>query len=776
MEPQDDPRTKRKPSPFANTMMKRIGSGVSSRLNVTKRDTRISSPTKKQSNNPVGTRDRDISLSTAMQSLKVDDSGLTLDFAFSESPSRIPKLLPSRAPLLQPRLTTPRVPEQKMLFTPAPFPKSPAKTPRSHKYLTRFANTEAWDPEEQYSNMERMYEDVCSHYKEAIQDNTQFREVNGHYKGSISKLEEDRNTLTETIINLRSEVETTKHRLNDAERATQDARRDAEEEIENVRRDFRIEMERVKQAHREEIERLKADHREELRDVRRRCDEDLEVERSQRIQALSQVSTQGAVEKQRQQMELDVKDREIIGVKAEAERINAGLERERMLNDDLRQTLANAGSTASNMESARQALQAKVDYLESDSKSQSEAYAEMERRMTAAIDTAIECEEKLHKEETLRRKLHNQVQELKGNIRVFCRVRPQSQTEEEETAKIAFPDAEDNKEIEVKGPEETSALGKITTKSHPFNFDRVFDPSSANGEIFEEISQLIQSALDGYNVCIFAYGQTGSGKTFTMSSEDGMIPRALRQIYSTSKDLEARGWRYSMEGSFVEVYNEDIRDLLGNSKDDNNKHEIRHDTLKCETTITDVTTITLDSQDQVEGILSQAMARRSVAATKSNEHSSRSHSVFILKLQGINTITGEKSKGTLNLVDLAGSERLKESKVEGARLKETQNINKSLSCLGDVIGALGQSSTPSFNLRASTTTAATTDVGGSNGHIPYRNSKLTYLLQYSLGGNSKTLMFVMVAPEKKHLQETITSLKFAEKVGRTKVGVARKAR
>jgi kinesin family protein C1 len=262
-----------------------------------------------------------------------------------------------------------------------------------------------------------------------------------------------------------------------------------------------------------------------------------------------------------------------------------------------------------------------------------------------------------------------------------------------------------------------------------------------------------------------------------MSSDDGMIPRALRQIYSTSKELESRGWRYTMQGSFVEVYNEELRDLLGKEGDSekgNKKHEIIHDKLKGETTITDVTTLSLDSQDQVEGILEQAMARRSVAATSSNERSSRSHSVFILKLQGINTITGETSKGTLNLVDLAGSERIKESKVEGTRLKETQNINKSLSCLGDVIGALGQQSSSSGapNPRSS----VNGDGGNANGHIPYRNSKLTYLLQFSLGGNSKTLMFVMVAPEKRHLQETLTSLKFADKVARTRIGVAKKTK
>ncbi|EXJ83464.1 kinesin family member C1 [Capronia coronata CBS 617.96] len=694
-----------------------------------------------------------------------------------DSPSRIPRPSPC----------TPSGPE-KHHFAPQPFPKLTATSPRKKQkevFLTKYSDLEAWDPEEQYGNMERMYEDVCRHYKQAMEDNVEAKEVNTSYKSTIANLEQERKDLTEAMIALRCELETTKYRLEAAERSNHELKRDNEEEVEDLKRQHRIDSESIRQSHREDMDRLKADHREEIRDLKRRLEEELESERSQRLQALAQVSTQGALEKQRHEMDLQTKDQEIRTISMEVERLKVDLEREQMLNDELRQNLASAGTTAVAMESSRQALQAKIEYLESDNKSQSEAYAAMERRMNEALEKATECEEKLRKEEMLRRKLHNQVQELKGNIRVFCRVRPTINSDQsEETAKITIPESEEEaKDIEVKGPEETNSLGKVTTKTHQFSFDRVFDPTSNNAEIFEEISQLIQSALDGYNVCIFAYGQTGSGKTFTMSSDDGMIPRALRQIYSTSKELESRGWTYTMEGSFVEVYNEELRDLLGKDGDNGpKKHEIRHDMTACETTITDVTTLNLDSQEQVEGILAQAMARRSVAATKANERSSRSHSVFILKLAGSNSITGKKSKGTLNLVDLAGSERLSHSKVEGARLKETQNINKSLSCLGDVIGALGQQQQASsgsgagpFNPRDSVNNGSGSGSGSGGGHIPYRNSKLTYLLQFSLGGNSKTLMFVMVAPEKKCLPETITSLKFADKVSRTRIGVARKS-
>jgi kinesin family protein C1 len=406
-------------------------------------------------------------------------------------------------------------------------------------------------------------------------------------------------------------------------------------------------------------------------------------------------------------------------MRGELEDVRGELDREQTLKgnaqkslSELRETMQQTGSETSStiqkLESTISSLSAKIHFLESGSKAQSDSFAEMEARLQEAVRSAEVSKTKLIKEESLRRILFNQVQELKGNIRVMCRVRPlPANGAEGETAKIEFPDVDkESKELEIKGKEEKSSLGNISRKTHAFTFDRVFGPESQNQEVFEEISQLVQSALDGYNVCIFCYGQTGSGKTHTMSSADGMIPRATHQIYDTATNLKEKGWTYTMEGSFVEVYNEEIHDLLGNSKDhDKKKHEIRHDEQRKQTVVTGLNTVTLDSPNTVESILKQAAANRSVAATKSNERSSRSHSVFILKLVGRNSTTGETSEGTLNLVDLAGSERLKQSGAEGDRMKETQNINKSLSCLGDVIGALGQ--------------------GKEGAHIPYRNSKVS---------------------------------------------------
>ena len=461
--------------------------------------------------------------------------------------------------------------------------------------------------------------------------------------------------------------------------------------------------------HNAEIERrsLVRDHTEKLADVQRTLGYALEEERISHQREVHAISTEGASTQREKEKELENQRSTFTALEKELVVLKTNIAHEREINEQLRAKLAESATRETDLETSVRRLEGHIHFLESDNKSQSQAFADLEMRMQNAIQTAAEAMDKLRTEETLRRKLHNQVQELKGNIRVFCRVRPSLESDPvDASARIAYPDDEtDSKEVEVMGAEEKSSLGTITTKKHPFTFDRVFGPLSSNQDVFGEISQLVQSALDGYNVCIFCYGQTGSGKTYTMSASDGMIPLAVNQIYATAKSLEEKGWQYKMEGSFIEVYNEELNDLLGKANDmDKKKHEIKHDMAKGKTTITNITTVELDAPSKVDDILQRASNNRSVASTKANERSSRSHSVFILKLIGENSITGEKSEGTLNLVDLAGSERLNHSGAVGDRLKETQNINKSLSCLGDVIGALGQ--------------------GKEGGHVPYRNSKV----------------------------------------------------
>ncbi|QPG93966.1 hypothetical protein C2857_003842 [Epichloe festucae Fl1] len=552
-----------------------------------------------------------------------------------------------------------------------------------------------------------------------------------------------------------------------------DEERHMRHELEKLRWEHSRDAEDRDRRHKETIDDLSRQHRTVIQDLSRELDqlkdEDskehqarldgltrhyqqvLEDERSTKDREIQDLRARMGNEQQDLHLELQRKDREIREARFECDGLRDAIEREKHLKGSLQTNIAELSASNTTLDAKINSLRSQVEFLESDSKAQSDSFASMEARLQEALAAAEEARQKLVKEETERRVLFNKYQELKGNIRVMCRVRPSTDDDRSEQAGISYPDEKTSAEILLAGPEERSSLGVVSRKNYPFEFDRVFTPAVQNEEIFGEISQLVQSALDGYNVCIFCYGQTGSGKTYTMSSEDGMIPRATHMIYDTITKLKEKSWEYTMEGSFVEVYNEELNDLLTPNDGSGRKLEIRHDDSRKQTNIVNCKTVQLKSASSVEEILDEAQKNRSVAATKANERSSRSHSVFILKLVGENAATGERCEGTLNLVDLAGSERLKHSQAEGDRMRETQNINKSLSCLGDVIEALGRGSS----------------------HIPYRNSKLTHLLQYSLGGNSKTLMFVMVSPMETHLKETLTSLRFATKVHNTHIGTAK---
>ncbi|RDL34375.1 putative carboxy-terminal kinesin 2 [Venustampulla echinocandica] len=674
--------------------------------------------------------------------------------------------------------------------TPFRFSKPSGK---KKQFLTKDSNVTGFlgfDIDNRLEKMEAMYSDLIDKVNLSSLERNGLEEAVTVFKARTADLENIHSQLSVSNKLLHSELDEMREKsvilhqkLLAATTSLDDQMRAHHIEMDDTKREYRNEVDKLRRDHTDEIDRLLRLHRDEIHELERRTvleldskireleranNDKLQEERTRRLLEVQEL--EGEISKGHQNLDLTLqgKDREINILRGELKDIKGELSRQQEKNLDsmkdfaeLRETMqrtdVETSSTIQSLESTVASLRARIHFLESGSKAQSDSFADMEARLQEAVKSAEESKKKLIKEETLRRILFNQVQELKGNIRVMCRVRPLPDNADDEAAQVKYPDIErEAKELEILGKEEKSSLGNISRKTHSFTFDRVFGPDSQNQEVFEEISQLVQSALDGYNVCIFCYGQTGSGKTHTMSSEDGMIPRATHQIYETATNLQEKGWTYTMEGSFVEVYNEEIHDLLGNPKEfDKKKHEIRHDDQKKQTTLTGLRTVTLTSPETVGSILKQAAANRSVAATKSNERSSRSHSVFILKLVGRNSATNETSEGTLNLVDLAGSERLKQSGAEGDRMKETQNINKSLSCLGDVIGALGQ--------------------GKEGTHIPYRNSKLTYLLQYSLGGNSKTLMFVMASPLEAHLSETLTSLKFATKVHNTHIGTAKKS-
>ncbi|KAL0734717.1 hypothetical protein Bca4012_010927 [Brassica carinata] len=387
---------------------------------------------------------------------------------------------------------------------------------------------------------------------------------------------------------------------------------------------------------------------------------------------------------------------------------------------------------------------------------------EFEDQKQTIIDLKSRVEEaelKLVEGEKLRKKLHNTILELKGNIRVFCRVRPllPGENNGDEGKTISYPAS-----LELLG----RGIDLIqNAQKHSFTFDKVFVPNTSQEDVFIEISQLVQSALDGYKVCIFAYGQTGSGKTYTMmgkpgnAEEKGLIPRCLEQIFETRQSLRSQGWKYELQVSMLEIYNETIRDLLSTNKEavrtDNGvspqKHAIKHD-AHGNTHVAELTILDVKSSREVSFLLDHAARNRSVGKTQMNEQSSRSHFVFTLRISGVNESTEQQVQGVLNLIDLAGSERLSKSGSTGDRLKETQAINKSLSSLGDVIFALGK----------------------KEDHVPFRNSKLTYLLQPCLGGDSKTLMFVNIAPESSSTGESLCSLRFAARVNACEIGTPRR--
>jgi len=284
--------------------------------------------------------------------------------------------------------------------------------------------------------------------------------------------------------------------------------------------------------------------------------------------------------------------------------------------------------------------------------------------------------------------------------------------------------------------------------------------------VFSEVADFVQSALDGYNVSLLSYGQTGAGKTHTMqgygmNENRGIIPRSMEHIGIYKRKMEEQGWRYQMKVTFLEIYNEQIRDLLASDKDNQPfnerkelSHDIRHDEETGITTVSNLTAVDIDPEDheQVEGVMRLAAKMRSVGSTDMNAVSSRSHAVFTLTLQARNELDDRMLCGQLHLVDLAGSERLSKSNSTGDRLKEAQAINRSLSCLTDVFVAIAKK-TP---------------------HIPFRNSKLTYLLQSALSGQGKACMMVCLSPNPDSYQESLSTLRFGSNVSNCELGKAQK--
>jgi len=353
-----------------------------------------------------------------------------------------------------------------------------------------------------------------------------------------------------------------------------------------------------------------------------------------------------------------------------------------------------------------------------------------------------------------RRDIHNKLVDLQGNIRVYCRVRPvlphEKKTGESDVV-VKFP---------VEG--EIQLMQNLVFRDHDdcFEFDQVFEPDATQEQVFEHVEPLIHSVLDGYNVCIFAYGQTGSGKTFTMDgtkNNRGVIYRTMSTLFGAMKE-RADSVRYEVEFSVLEIYNETIRDLLVAPEDPRKLPSAQSKRKKLEVKkgpsglhVPGLELVSLDDLEQFEKLMAKGLQNRTVGMHHVNEHSSRSHLVVTINLKA--QYERETLFSKLNLIDLAGSERLDKTGASGSMVDEAKAINKSLAALGNVIQALGKN---------------------KKDHIPFRDSKLTYLLQDSLSGTSKVLMFANVSPVEWNVQESLCSLTFAQRCRRTQLGQAKK--
>ena len=352
---------------------------------------------------------------------------------------------------------------------------------------------------------------------------------------------------------------------------------------------------------------------------------------------------------------------------------------------------------------------------------------------------AIKIQNQLHNDiQSYKNQMNNEYQEAKGNVRVFCRIRPPLQKEISKQ-KIDIEYRGDNSLI-IKGEQKANNIGKgVHQDIEQFQFNRIFKQNDTQEDVFEEVSPLIQSSLDGFNINIFAYGQTGSGKTFTMEGDMsspekyGIVPRSVDKIFKYyDEELKNMGWEIKFYLSVCEIYNKKTRDLLGEKNVDKTE-ELKE--------------MEIHSLVEWNSNFIQIAQRRKVAETKMNMESSRSHLIFKIKICLHNKIGLEDDRfGSLNLIDLAGSERVDKSAVSEERFKESIEINSSLTHLKSVFEAM-KSKQDKF--------------------VPFHNTPLTDVLKDCLSGdNSKTLMFVNISPLLESFKESTCSLKFATDVNK----------
>lgn len=323
------------------------------------------------------------------------------------------------------------------------------------------------------------------------------------------------------------------------------------------------------------------------------------------------------------------------------------------------------------------------------------------------------------------------------NIKVVCRFRPPNAIEAREGGEICVGFDENFQTVQLRSASTVSGPEK-----DGFTFDRVFPMGTKQHEVFDYgVKDIVKDVLDGYNGTVFAYGQTGSGKTFTMMGADidsdelkGIIPRITEQIFQSIVESDAH-LEYLVKVSYMEIYLERIRDLLAPQNDNLQVHEEKSKGVY----VKNLSDYYVSSAREVYEIMRTGGAARVISSTNMNAESSRSHSIFLITIQQRNTESGAQKTGNLYLVDLAGSEKVGKTGASGQTLEEAKKINKSLSALGMVINALTDSKAK---------------------HIPYRDSKLTRILQESLGGNSRTTLIINCSPSSYNEAETLSTLRF----------------
>ncbi|XP_013413540.1 kinesin-like protein KIF25 [Lingula anatina] len=445
--------------------------------------------------------------------------------------------------------------------------------------------------------------------------------------------------------------------------------------------------------------------------------------------------------------------------------------------------------------------------------------SDMEKKMVDMEAALQEANARHAKEKKRRRELHNTLMELRGNIRVHCRIRPLMEFDvgNQDVSTLGRPGS--LSEVVTHVMDDENVVVKTSKHSKVYEFERVYSPQESQEAVFEEVQPMLTSLLDGYNVCIMAYGQTGSGKTHTMLGshkdedyhvttephpDEGIIPRATRELLRLMEEKPPD--THSAEVSVVEIYNNDILDLL--SSDPRAKHDLvtNTDGSMCVPTVTSRPVKTVY---EVMSLVQHGLKARREIATLVHEHSSRSHLVVTLTVsikpnmflfppatpgsptEGVfavplspaprdkpprrqlppqpqgytgakqtirsrspspvllaQTPTGSTVKTKLQLVDLAGSECVGMSGVTGQALRETSHINKSLCALADVLGALAE----------------------HRAHVPYRNSKITHLLQDSIGGDAKLLAMLCVSPAQRYVTESLQCLGFGQRARQVQRG------